>query len=323
MKILIADDEAISRRLLEKTLERAGYEVTAVENGRAAADQLSRPDGPRLALLDWMMPELDGPGVCREVRKGQQEGAYVYMVLLTSKESKEDIVTGLESGADDYLTKPFNADELKARLRTGERILHLEGRLVEAREMMRFKATHDALTSIWNRGVIMDLLGRELARSQRESGCTIVLLGDVDHFKSVNDTYGHPVGDEVLREIARRLLLSIRSYDFVGRYGGEEFLLVLNNCKPEFAEARAEEIRKVISNTPVQTASGALNVTMSLGLLVSNIWGVRPVEELLYDVDAALYAAKAAGRNCVKLATPNVSAAEIPLAEREAVHHPR
>jgi two-component system cell cycle response regulator len=225
-------------------------------------------------------------------------------VLLTSKESKEDIVTGLESGADDYLTKPFNAEELKARLRTGERILHLEGRLVEAREMMRFKATHDALTSIWNRGVIMDLLGRELMRSQRESACTIVLLGDVDHFKSVNDTHGHMVGDEVLQEVARRLLLSIRSYDFVGRYGGEEFLLVLNNCKPDFAEARAEDIRKIIGNRPIQTAAGPLQITMSFGLLLSNAWGVRPVEELLYEVDAALYAAKAGGRNCVRVAKP-------------------
>ena len=138
MKILVADDEALSRRLLEKTLERAGYEVMAVENGRLAVEQLNRPDGPRLALLDWVMPELDGPGVCRAVRRrqDQQDQAYVYIVLLTSKESKEDIVTGLESGADDYLTKPFNVDELKARLRTGERILHLEGRLVEAREMI-------------------------------------------------------------------------------------------------------------------------------------------------------------------------------------------
>jgi two-component system, cell cycle response regulator len=309
VKILIADDEAISRRLLEKTLERAGYEVTAVEDGRLAVERLSQPDGPRLALLDWVMPELDGPGVCREVRR-HQEQAYVYMVLLTSKESKEDIVTGLESGADDYLTKPFNAEELKARLRTGERILHLEGRLVEAREQMRFKATHDALTSIWNRGVIMDLLGRELSRSQRESGCTIVLLGDVDHFKSVNDTYGHPVGDEVLREIARRLLLSIRSYDFVGRYGGEEFLMVLNNCKPQFAEARAEEIRKAIEGRPIQTASGTLQVTMSFGLLLSHDWSVRPVEELLHEVDAALYAAKAAGRNCIRMAKPDVSQQE-------------
>jgi len=304
LKILIADDEPLSRRLLEKTLERAGYEVSAVENGKLAVEQLSRQDGPRLALLDWVMPELDGPGVCREVRKLNEQG-YVYMVLLTSKESKEDIVAGLESGADDYLTKPFNAEELKARLRTGERILHLEGRLVEAREQMRFKATHDALTSIWNRGVILDLLGRELVRSQRETGCTIVLLGDVDHFKSINDTFGHPVGDEVLQEIARRLILAIRSYDFVGRYGGEEFLMVLNNCKPQFAEARADEIRKTISSRPIQTLKGALQVTMSFGLLLSQDWGVRPVEELLHEVDAALYAAKAAGRNCVRLAKPN------------------
>ena len=322
MKILIADDEALSRRLLEKTLERAGYEVIAVENGRAAVRQLCQSDGPRLALLDWVMPELDGPGVCREVRR-QQEDSYVYMVLLTSKESKEDIVAGLESGADDYLTKPFNVDELKARLRTGERILHLEGRLVEAREMMRFKATHDALTSIWNRGVIMDLLGRELMRSQRESGCTIVLLGDVDHFKSVNDTHGHLVGDEVLQEISRRLLLSIRSYDFVGRYGGEEFLLVLNNCKPQFAEARAEDIRKIVSNRPIQTLAGPLNITMSFGLLLSDVWGVRPVEELLHEVDAALYAAKAAGRNCVRVAKPPVEPDLPLLAVREPVQRVR
>ncbi len=317
MRILIADDEILSRRLLEKTLERAGYEVTAVENGRLAVEHLSQPGAPRLALLDWVMPELDGPGVCREVRK-HQEQAYVYMVLLTSKESKEDIVAGLESGADDYLTKPFNVEELKARLRTGERILHLEGRLVEAREQMRFKATHDALTSIWNRGVIMDLLGRELARSQRESGCTIVLLGDVDHFKSVNDTYGHPVGDEVLQEIARRLLLSIRSYDFVGRYGGEEFLIVLNNCKPQFAGARAEEIRKAVESRPIQTTSGPLlEVTMSFGLLLSHDWGIRPVEELLHEVDAALYAAKAAGRNCIALATPETSTEKVASVLRE------
>src|SRR6266568_401385 len=163
MRILIADDEVLSRRLLQKTLERAGYEVTALENGRLAAAQLCKRDGPRLALLVWMMPELDGPGVCREVRK-RNEQSYVYMVLLTSKEAKEDVVAGLESGADDYLTKPFNAEELKARLRTGLRILNLEDRLVEAREEMRFKATHDGLTSLWNRGVILDLLGRELDR---------------------------------------------------------------------------------------------------------------------------------------------------------------
>ena len=181
------------------------------------------------------MPELDGLSVCREIRQ-LSERPYIYVVLLTSKEAKEDIVAGLESGADDYLTKPFNAAELRARLRTGERVLNLEDRLVEAREEMPFKATHDTLTSLWNRGAIMDLLGQEMARSRREGISTIMLLGDVDHFKTVNDTHGHLVGDEVLREVARRLLSYVRSYDFVGRYGGEEFLVVLNNCNPAFAE---------------------------------------------------------------------------------------
>ena len=319
MRILIADDDALSRRLLEKTLERANYEVTAVEDGRHAVEILSKAGAPRLALLDWMMPELDGPGICREIRKRRDQG-YVYMILLTSKESKEDIVAGLESGADDYLVKPFDAEELKARLRTGERILYLENRLVEAREQMRFKATHDPLTSLWNRGVIVDLMGRELVRSQRERGCTAALLGDLDHFKNVNDTYGHLVGDQVLREVARRLLLSVRSYDFVGRYGGEEFLIVLNNCRPDSAMARAEEIRKAICTRPIQTDAGLLGITMSLGVLLSSDWGRRPADELLREVDAALYAAKTAGRNCVRLAKREepreVAPAPQPAAER-------
>ncbi len=309
MRILIADDEMMSRKLLQKTLERAGYEVTAVENGRLAADQLCPADGPRLALLDWVMPGLDGPGVCREVRK-RKEQSYVYMVLLTSKESKEDVVAGLESGADDYLTKPFDPEELKARLRTGLRILNLEDRLVEAREEMRFQATHDGLTALWNRGVIVDLLGRELARSSREHNCTAILMCDLDHFKIVNDTYGHLAGDDVLKETAKRLLASVRSYDFVGRYGGEEFLLVLNNCKPAFAFARAEEIRKAIAQKPVPSSSGPVPITMSFGLLLSQEWGRRPVEELLQEADAALYAAKAAGRNCVKVASPKISSVD-------------
>jgi two-component system cell cycle response regulator len=306
MRILIADDEAISRRLLEKTLERAGYDVLSVPNGRQAAEHLCREDGPRLALLDWIMPELDGPGVCREVRK-RREQPYVHMVLLSSKESKLDVVAGLESGADDYLIKPFDPEELKARLRTGLRILQLEDKLVEAREDMRFKATHDPLTSLFNRGVIMDLLSRELARTSRERGCTTVLLGDVDHFKLVNDTYGHVVGDEVLREVARRLLASVRSYDLVGRYGGEEFLVVLNNCDAANAFMRAEAIRHAIADPPVKTRVGSLSVTMSLGVLPSRSLGPCSVEEILYEVDAALYVAKASGRNCSHLAEPKCS----------------
>lgn len=303
MKILIADDEALSRRLLEKTLNRAGYEVIAVEDGKKAFEQLSRPEGPRLALLDWMMPEMDGPAVCRAMRK-RTEQTYVYMVLLTAKGTKEETVAGLESGADDYLTKPFNAEELRARLRVGERILLLEDRLVEARENMRFRANHDALTSLLNRGTVLDLLNRELHRSYREHNSTVILLGDVDHFKRVNDSLGHGAGDEALIEIANRLLASVRSYDFVGRYGGEEFLVVLNGCDRVYAPARAESIRKSVSARSIVTAKGALNMTMSFGVLLAADWGPRPMEELLHEVDLALYEAKSAGRDCVKFAHP-------------------
>jgi two-component system cell cycle response regulator len=305
MKILIADDDAMSRRLLEKTLEREGYEVIAVGNGERALQQLSLPDGPRLALLDWMMPELDGLGVCMELRK-QEEGPYVHLILLTSRGSKQDVVAGLEAGANDYLTKPWDPAELMARLRVGQRILQLEDRLVEARETMRFKATHDALTSLFNRGVTMDLLARELTRTHRENGSTVVILGDVDHFKRINDQYGHLVGDEVLQEIARRLLASVRSYDFVGRYGGEEFLVILNNCESKHAEARAEEIRNKVARRPTPTKSGPLPMTMSFGVLATKDWNLELAEEILAETDAALYQAKMDGRNCVRLAKPVV-----------------
>jgi len=311
MKILIADDDRMSRRLLQKTLEREGYEVSAVGDGRLALQELSSPDGPRLALLDWMMPELDGPCVCLEVRK-QHERPYVHIILLTSRGSKQDVVAGLEAGADDYLTKPWDRAELIARLRVGQRILQLEDRLVEARETMRFKATHDPLTSLFNRGVIVDLLDRELSRTRREKGCTVVMLGDLDHFKSVNDRYGHVVGDEVLREVARRLLASVRSYDFVGRYGGEEFLIVLNNCDCGQAIVRAEQVRNGVANYPVQTTRGQLAITMSIGVLASRDWDLGLVEEILGVADRALYRAKAGGRNCVSLAKKPTALCDFP-----------
>lgn len=246
----------------------------------------------------------DGPSVCRAVRK-RTEQTYVYMVLLTSKGSKEEIVRGLEAGADDYLTKPFDTEELRARLRVGERILLLEDRLVEARENMRFRATHDPLTSLLNRGAVLELLGREVQRSRRENKSTAILLGDVDHFKRVNDTHGHVVGDEVLAEIGSRLVNCVRSYDFVGRYGGEEFLVVLNSCDIAYGPSRAEEIRKSVSVSPIQTAKGPVSATMSFGILQTGDWGALALEDLLHETDIALYHAKAAGRDCLRIAKPD------------------
>jgi two-component system, cell cycle response regulator len=307
MRILIAEDDMLSRMMLEKSLERAGYEVTAVSNGARAMSALDADDPPRLALLDWVMPEKSGVDVCREVRI-RRDKPYTYLILLSSKESKQDIVQGLEAGADDYLTKPYDQEELKARLRAGERILELEDHLVEARENMRFQATHDPLTALWNRGVIEELLGREIHRSRREQSGLVVMLCDVDHFKQVNDRLGHNTGDDVLRELARRLQHSVRSYDMVGRFGGEEFLVILNNCDVNSAEARAENIRAMIAKKTFQTRSEPLAITISIGLALSTDFDHQGVDEILAGVDAALYAAKSAGRNCVRRAQPTQGA---------------
>ena len=303
MRILIAEDDTLSRMMLEKSLERAGYEVTGVNNGVRALAALEAEDPPRLALLDWMMPEKDGVEVCRQVR-GHRGKAYTYLILLSSKESKSEIVEGLEAGADDYLTKPYDDEELKARLRAGERILELEDRLVEARENMRFQATHDPLTSLWNRGVIEELLSREIHRARREKSCTVVMLCDVDHFKRVNDQFGHNTGDDVLRELARRLQRSVRSYDMVGRFGGEEFLVILNRCDHGSAVSRAENIRAMVAKRAFQTRTKPLDVTISIGMARSTDFCNAGVDEILAVVDTALYAAKDAGRNCVRRAEP-------------------
>jgi two-component system cell cycle response regulator len=304
VKILVADDDAVSRLVMSRLMERSGYEVVTAEDGREAAEALATLGGPRLALIDWMMPELDGPGVCRQVRS-RHNGSYVYITLLTSKESKEDIVVGLEAGADDYLTKPCNPEELKARLRTGMRILDLEDKLVEAREDMRFKANHDALTALWNRGAILADFERELIRVRREHSTLSLLLCDVDHFKRINDVNGHLVGDDVLQQMASRFLESVRPYDAVGRYGGEEFLILLTGCTATLAQKRAEELRDSVARRAFRTSGGDLSVTISIGALTTCDWANHlTASQLLHEADQALYRAKAEGRNRVCTSRP-------------------
>lgn len=302
MKILVADDEPLSLRMMERVLQQSGYEVVTVTDGRQAASALCSAGGPRLALIDWMMPELDGPSVCREVRS-RHDGLYVYILLLTSKQSSEDVVKGLEAGADDYLTKPYHPAELKARLHTGRRILQLEDKLVEAREEMRYKATHDSLTSLWDRGAILALLRSELSRSVREHAPVSLLLCDIDHFKRINDTYGHPTGDEVLREVAKRLLVAVRPSDGVGRYGGEEFLIVLSGCGADTLPERAEQVRRAICGSPFSTKSDVIPVSLSIGAVAIEGWEKSfPIEPYLKQADKALYSAKASGRDRVDYA---------------------
>jgi diguanylate cyclase (GGDEF)-like protein len=314
MKILVADDGPVSLRMMERMLLQNGYEVIAVQDGEQAARILCEPSGPRLALIDWMMPGLDGPGVCRRVRSSRQ-GAYVYIALLTAKQSREAIVQGLKAGADDYLTKPCHPAELEARLHAAKRIVHLEDKLVEAREQMRFKATHDALTSLWDRGAILALLRSELSRSIRDQTPVSLLLCDIDHFKNINDFYGHIVGDEILQGVSERLQQAVRMHDAVGRYGGEEFLVLLNGCPASDLSCRAEEVRTAISEIPFRTESGAISLSLSIGAITVENW--RPslqIEQFLKEADAALYRAKAAGRD-------QVAYAEMPAAVVLALAH--
>ena len=297
MKILIADDDAVSRSIMRRLLTQCGYEVSTATNGIDAVENLLREDGPRLLLLDWMMPGLDGPEVCKAIRTGSRI-AYVYIILLTSKDSKDDLIAGLEAGADDYLTKPCNVEELRARLRTGERILQLEDILVSAREEMRFNATHDGLTHLLNRTAIIQRLRDELDKVRTNGKEFSVVLCDVDHFKRINDTYGHPVGDDVLREVAARLKRSVRVADSVGRFGGEEFLFVLEGCTADGLNHLTEVICEGIRATPIETSAGPLHVSMSAGALhVGAMDEAESVDQILQTVDAGLYEAKHAGRD--------------------------
>lgn len=302
MKILIADDDAVSRKIMERMLQQIGYEVVVAVNGQDAVEKLLASDGPRMALLDWMMPELDGPQVCRRLR-AVQESRYIYVTLLTSRDSSEDLVAGLEAGADDYLVKPCKPAELKARLRTGQRILQLEDTLVAAREAMRFRATHDALTAVWNRGSILEFMRTTMRLTEPAA----ILLCDIDHFKRINDAHGHLAGDAVLREVAGRLRKSVRAEDGIGRYGGEEFLIVLRRCPAQNVWERAEQLRRAVAEEKFSVSGEALAVSMSLGVVAWQVCEVAPaLESILSCADAALYRAKNGGRNRVVIGDPTV-----------------
>ncbi len=298
--VLVAEDDPICRRVLQSQLPNWGFRVITAKDGLEAWEILQQDNAPDLLVLDWMMPGIDGPELCRKIRQ-KRHVIYPYILLVTGKDDTQDVVRGLEAGADDYLSKPFDSTELRARLQVGKRILALQHELIQAREELRFQANHDALTGIFSRAAILSLLDRELQRAARSGMPTGILMIDLDHFKKINDTYGHLTGDAVLKGVADRINQGVRSYDFLGRYGGEEFLAVLSNCYPEDLRTVAQRVRSAVSDIPICTAATSLSVTISIGGVVTS--NLASGVDLLSAADAVLYEAKANGRDRVEIGT--------------------
>jgi two-component system cell cycle response regulator len=308
MIILLAEDSAFYRRMIAKHLREWEFDFVDVRDGKEAWKVLVQQDGPKLALLDWVLPEIEGIEICRRLRSRPEGAPYTYTVLLTAKSQKQEMLEAMDAGADDFLAKPFDPAELKARLLAGKRIVELQQKLVSANNALHFSASHDFLTRVWNRGEILAFLRREMVRSRRSASPLGVVLVDVDNFKQINDKLGHQAGDHVLVELAKRFSGNLREYDGVGRYGGEEFLLIVPGCDLTTTIRRANEIRVLISSEPVVSDSNTTSVTVSMGVALAE--PSETVESLLHRTDTALYLAKRNGRNRVESSTSSLAAAQ-------------
>lgn len=296
MRILIAEDDFTSRTVLAGVLKKEGHEVTATVNGAEAWDAMQQPNAPSLVILDWMMPEMDGPEVVRRIRTLQTD-RLPYIIMLTSKGDKADIIAGLDAGANDYLAKPFDAGELRARIMVGRRMVEMQDALIESREILTHQATHDPLTGLPNRRAILDRLREELARAGRLGDVLAVGMCDIDHFKQFNDTYGHQTGDDVLCGLAQILREGIRVYDSVGRMGGEEFLVITPMKAGKDWISLFGRLCARVAESRVTTRSGMLSATVSIGVACATVEST--VDMVLEAADAAMYQAKNAGRNRV------------------------
>jgi two-component system cell cycle response regulator len=306
MKILVVDDQPVFRRLIEAALQKAGHEVVLMQDGKQAWQALEQGEYD-LAVLDWLMPEMDGVTLCRKLR--QRIGArYLYIILLTAKDELEDVVKGLDAGADEYLVKPFNPEELRARVRAGGRIVELERRLSQANAQLAALASTDELTGLMNRRAILKRLEEESGRSLLERRRLSVVLVDLDGLKQINDRYGHAAGDAVLKEASQRLMALLRPYDSLGRLGGDELLLLLPGASEAEAQASGQRMCDALAAPPFL-------VEPDLALQVTGACGVAEVEtgcdtrDTLLRADQALYAAKRQGGNRVEVASSVLAAA--------------
>ena len=293
MKILVAEDDPVFKRLLEASLLKLGYDLVVTSDGEQAWEMLMLPDAPALVISDWIMPKLDGTELCRRIR-ATKKARYVYFILLTARGDKQDIIRGLEAGADDYLIKPFNPEELKWRVQIGKRILDLESRILEM-------AMTDALTGALNRSAFLERMETEIQRAKRFQAPLSLIMADIDHFKKVNDVHGHQAGDLILQALVNEIKRCIRGYDFVGRYGGEEFFIGLPGIGMLAAQSVAERLRNTIEQTSVALPGqpDPVRITSSFGITVLALEENDSLEKMIKRADEALYKAKNSGRNRV------------------------
>lgn len=298
-RVLVAEDDLVTRMMLSATLAGWGLEVIEVGDGDAAHKVLTSDSPPRLALLDWIMPGRDGPEVCAEVRAGSPE-PYIYIILLTSMNKTEDVVAGLDAGADDYVVKPYNPSELRVRLKAGERIVRLQTELIEARERLRDQANRDPMTGLLNRRAMIKKFDDVKTRAISGSQSVSVLIVDIDHFKVINDSHGHDVGDLVIIEVGQRIKESLGDTGVLSRHGGEEFLVVFPDCSMEQAKSYSEKLREQIRSRPLQTPDGlSVSLTASMGLVSAQISNDDDLDAFVKQADDALYQAKEQGRDRV------------------------
>lgn len=299
-KILVVEDDAVTRARLAFLLRKNSYEVDVAEDGDAGWQQFQNGYYP-IVLTDWSMPGLSGPELCERIRNYEGE-LYTYLILITGKTEKSNIALGLEAGADDYVTKPFDSGELIARLRTGRRILDLQASMREAQRKLQELASRDGLTGVLNRRALEERIAEAFSYFLRRGSPLSIAMLDLDHFKTINDTYGHQAGDDVLREAARRVSSMVREYDAVGRYGGEEFMVLLPDTPLDEASVIAERIRAAIGEESINTRDGgAIDATVSVGLATAGSGFRGNVNEVIESADAALYRAKRSGRNRVEV----------------------
>lgn len=298
--VLLVEDSPIYERIITGHLRNWGFDVTVAHDGEEALTMLQEPNSPRLVLMDWVMPKMDGVELCRRLRKLPSAFPYTYTLLLTGKDSRADLLKAMEAGVDDYLAKPFDDLELKARLLAGKRVIDLQNQLLAARESLRYAASYDHLTGLMNRKEIMEVLERELARAKRHRSPVTIAMIDIDHFKKVNDDLGHLFGDAALKEVARRFQSQLRVYDSIGRFGGEELLLIFPGCDLTSALIRMDQIRGFVCSKPVSAMGQNRVISVSIGVAVADGESVIDSTELLHRADMGLYEAKRSGRNRVE-----------------------